>query len=201
MFHSASNGDLQSSVQVTVTTHINMWNTKYDWAQGHQVGSDFILLVLPTTLLLHQNKKTCAINAIMKTCRHLERAIELLQPKLQFGTYKESPYDIKLVNNPASIVGALDYGVIIGYQVTLQPIKVGKFPTPPPPQASIEDRARHDEWEKDGHDGKRQQRQVKYHQDRDRVDAGKFDEVLDDISRNNDIFTVEQPILDYDVLH
>ena len=120
----------------------------------------------------------------MKLHGHLERAIELLQSRLQFGTYKESPYGITLVNKPDSILSGLDRGVIVGYQVTLQPIKVGKFPKPDP-----EDRTKYVQYI-----DQKLNRQEKHKKDRDRVDAGKFDEVLDEISQNNDIFTVEEPI-------
>jgi len=126
----------------------------------------------------------------MKSHRHLERAIELLQPRLEFGAYKESQEDIKLVSTQASISRGQQEGIIVGYQVTLQPIKVGKFPKPDP--ENPQDRSKYVKYMDE-----RLNRQAKHQKDRDRVYAGKFDEVIDEILQNNDIFTVEEPILSY----
>lgn len=129
----------------------------------------------------------------MKSHRHLERAIELLQPRLQFGAYKESQDDIKLVSTQASMWSGQLEGIIVGYQVTLQPIKVGKFPKPDPQDPEdTQDRSKYVKYMDE-----RVNRQEKHRKDRDRVYAGKFDEVLDEILQNNDIFTVAEPILSY----
>lgn len=131
--------------------------------------------------------------------KHLERAIELLDPKLKFGTYKESPSDIKLVNPPIAIAGAQRRDVILGYQVTLQPIKVGKFPQHT--QSSAKDKARYLK--------ERQKKQRKHDDDRDKVEyeldpakaRAQFDENLADVFRNNDMFQVEEPLFRRDLKH
>lgn len=129
----------------------------------------------------------------MRALKHLERARELLQPKLGFGAYKESPSDIKLVNMPGAIRGGKEYDVIIGYQVTLQPIKVGQFPTTEPP-SNTDELARYLDEKAKYYVKKREE----YHSDRGRMDAGEFDEVLGEIERNTDIFTIEEPLNRYD---
>ena len=128
----------------------------------------------------------------MRALKHLEQARELLQPKLGFGAYKESPSDIKLVNMPGAIRGGKEYDVIIGYQITLQPIKVGQFSTTEP--SNTDELARYLDEKAKYYVKKRE----KYHWDRDRMDAGEFDEVLGEIERNNDIFSIEEPVNRYD---